>query len=253
MNSEKINAVLIDDSSQARKLLRLMLAELAPDVNVLGECSDLIEGVKSIRESKPDVVFLDIEMPGKSGLQILEELPRDEMQYEIIFTTAYDEYALRAFRLSALDYLLKPISETELNEAVKKIRQRKQMHSSSERIQALNANLQQKEASVICVPIQNGFARIPLESILYFEADGSYVNIVTAEGKPRTISKNLKYIEQTLEGNSRFLRVHRSYLLNIDQVLEYNRSGRGTILMNNGHSIDLARDRKEAFLKVFGT
>ncbi|HRE96105.1 MAG TPA: response regulator, partial [Flavobacteriales bacterium] len=149
MNSEKINAVLIDDSSQARKLLRLMLAELAPDVNVLGECSDLSEGVKSIREYKPDVVFLDIEMPGKSGLQILEELPRDEMQYEIIFTTAYDEYALRAFRLSALDYLLKPISETELNEAVKKIRQRKQLYSSSERIQALNTNLQQKEASVI--------------------------------------------------------------------------------------------------------
>jgi two-component system LytT family response regulator len=247
----KVKAILVDDSDQARKLLRLMLAELDANVEIVGEADHLDAGVKLIREMTPDVVFLDIEMPGKSGLQILEELPREEVDYDIVFTTAYNDYALKAFRLSAVDYLLKPIDKEQLKDAIGRIRNKTEKKELRDRLGALGDNLK-KEKSIqkLALPVQSGYEFVHLHEIEFMEADGSYVHIRLTDGKSKTISKNLKYFEQALEGQSDFVRVHRSFVINLKHMKVFSRSGRGTILMNSGKQIDLARDRREDFLKL---
>ncbi len=249
---KKIKAVLVDDSEQARKLLRLMLKELAPDILVAGEAADVSSAVDLIRKLKPDVVFLDIEMPGKSGLQLLDELPRDEVHYEIIFTTAFNDYALKAFRLSAIDYLLKPIPEKDLVEALDRLRDRKDQKELKSRLDALTANLNSEKEKVLCIPVMSGYEYLRLDEIEHIEADGSYTKIMCVDSKTKTVSKNLKYFENALLDQERFIRVHRSFLINLDQMRAFSRTGRGTIVMKSGKEIDLARDRREDFFAVAG-
>jgi two-component system LytT family response regulator len=248
----KIYAVLVDDSEQARKLLRLMLLELASDIVVAGEAGDVSSAVDLIRKLKPDVVFLDIEMPGKSGLQLLNELPRDEVYYEVIFTTAFNDYALKAFRLSAIDYLLKPIPEKDLIESLERLRNRKDQKELKSRLDALSSNLNAEKEKVLCIPVMSGYEYLKLHEIEYIEADGSYTKIMCVDGKTKTVSKNLKYFENALLDQDRFIRVHRSFLINLDQMKAFSRSGRGTIVMKSGKEIDLARDRREDFFSVAG-
>ena len=249
---KKIKAVLVDDSEQARKLLRLMLKELAPDILVAGEAADVSSAVDLIRKLKPDVVFLDIEMPGKSGLQLLDELPRDEVHYEIIFTTAFNDYALKAFRLSAIDYLLKPIPEKDLVEALERLRDRKDQKELKSRLDALTANLNSEKEKVLCIPVMSGYEYLRLDEIEHIEADGSYTKIMCVDSKTKTVSKNLKYFENALLDQERFIRVHRSFLINLDQMRAFSRTGRGTIVMKSGKEIDLARDRREDFFAGAG-
>lgn len=249
---KKIKAVLVDDSEQARKLLRLMLKELAPDILVAGEAADVSSAVDLIRKLKPDVVFLDIEMPGKSGLQLLDELARHEVHYEIIFTTAFNDYALKAFRLSAIDYLLKPIPEKDLVEALDRLRDRKDQKELKSRLDALTANLNSEKEKVLCIPVMSGYEYLRLDEIEHIEADGSYTKIMCVDSKTKTVSKNLKYFENALLDQERFIRVHRSFLINLDQMRAFSRTGRGTIVMKSGKEIDLARDRREDFFAVAG-
>ncbi|MBK9592779.1 MAG: response regulator transcription factor [Crocinitomicaceae bacterium] len=251
-DQKKIYAVLVDDSEQARKLLRLMLLELASDIVVAGEAADVNSAVDLIRKLKPDVVFLDIEMPGKSGLQLLDELPRDEVHYEIIFTTAFNDYALKAFRLSAIDYLLKPIPEKDLVEALERLRDRKDQKELKSRLDALTSNLNAEKEKVLCIPVMSGYEYLKLNEIDHIEADGSYTKIMCVDGKTKTVSKNLKYFENALLDQDRFIRVHRSFLINLDQMKAFSRTGRGTIVMKSGKEIDLARDRREDFFAVAG-
>jgi two-component system LytT family response regulator len=139
--SKNIKAIIIDDSIQARKLLRLMLAEYAPEIELITEAENVEEGIIAIETHKPDVVFLDIEMPGKSGIQLAEELVKNGISCDIVFTTAYNGYAINAFRLSAIDYLLKPIDEKQLIEAIEKIKSRKELKSAQDRLLSLTENL----------------------------------------------------------------------------------------------------------------
>jgi two-component system LytT family response regulator len=248
--SKNIKAIIIDDSIQARKLLRLMLAEYAPEIELITEAENVEEGIIAIETHKPDVVFLDIEMPGKSGIQLAEELVKNGISCDIVFTTAYNGYAINAFRLSAIDYLLKPIDEKQLIEAIEKIKSRKELKSAQDRLLALTENLKPTTNNVLCIPIQSGYEYIPIKEIEYLEADGSYVQLLLIDGKQKTISKNLKYFEQILEQFPNFVRVHRSSIINMDNMISYSRSGRGTIIMKNGKEIDIARDRKAYFLEL---
>jgi two-component system, LytTR family, response regulator len=251
-DAEKITVLIVDDSAQARKLLRLMLKEQAADFAVADEAANLPEAIALIRKIKPDVVFLDIEMPGKSGLQILDELPRNEVNYDIVFTTAYNEYALKAFRLSAIDYLLKPIHENHLAETIQRIRERKEKGLLQVRLDALASNLSREKEELLCIPVMNGYEYLKIADIEYIEADGSYARIVDRNGRTTLVSKNLKYFEMALADQKNFLRVHRSFLINLAHQKAFSRSGRGTITMNSGREIDLARDRREAFFKAAG-
>ncbi|MBK6834174.1 MAG: response regulator transcription factor [Bacteroidetes bacterium] len=244
----KVNAIIIDDSPQARKLLRLMLVELASEVTILAEAENAEEGMTAIKKLNPDLIFLDIEMPGKSGIQLAEEIVQKQIALDIIFTTAYNDFAIKAFRLSAIDYLLKPLQEKQLLEAIERVCERKSMKEARVRLDSLVKNFDSSSAQNIAIPVQGGYEYLAVKDIEYLEADGSYVHLFTLDKKQKTISKNLKYFEQVLEHFPNFVRAHRSFIVNMDYVASFSRSGRGTILMKNNRSIDLARDRREYFL-----
>lgn len=247
---KNVLAIIVDDAAQARRLLRLMLAEIAEDVMILGEAANVQDAIALIQSAKPDVVFLDIEMPGKSGLQLVEDLSRNVVPYEIVFTTAYNEYALRAFRLSAIDYLLKPIDEKQLAEAVEKLRRIKSAQQSELRLQSLIQNFKNQQEATLSVPSLNGYIFLKVADILYIKANGSYTEIYAAGKPPITVSKNLKYFEGALAPFAQFIRVHRSYLINVHQMKRFDKADRGVIVMNDDAEIDLARDRREVFFKA---
>ncbi len=249
---KKIGVLLVDDSKQARVLIRLMVSELAGDIEVLGEASDAFEAWEKVNQLKPDLLFLDIEMPGRSGIELARQLTSLDKIPHVIFTTAYDNYAVEAFRLSAMDYLLKPINESHLLEALNKARQKESWTGAKEKLDGVFANLQQKEKKLITIPVFNGYENINLGSIYYIKADGSYSHVVQEHNRMLTVSKNLKYFEFTLEGCADYIRVHRSYIINLKHIKRYDRSGRGTIIMANNSEIDLARDRRDEFFLRFG-
>jgi two-component system, LytTR family, response regulator len=245
----KIKTIIIDDSAQARKLLRLMLAELADDVFLIGEAENATEGFELITKLNPDVVFLDIEMPGKSGLQLVEELNQINTNLKVIFTTAYNEFAIKAFRLSAVDYLLKPIVESHLVEALNKIRTTKLVTIDHSPLEGLQINLRSTVDQVLTLPIQNGYDYIPIDDIEYLEADGSYVTIHFANSNSKIISKNLKYFENLLTEYPSFCRIHRSYIININQMIRFEKTDRGKISMQGGATLFLSRERREPFMQ----
>ena len=246
----KLKAIIIDDSPQARKLLLMMLEEHVNDLEVIGEAEQAVQGLALIKEHHPDVVFLDIEMPGKSGIQLAEQLLNKKINPAIVFTTAYNDYALKAFRLSAIDYLLKPINENHLEEAIEKI---KKLHPKAEEEKKLKNfidNYEENLPKTLSVPSTSGYIFIKINEIQYIKADGSYTHIYTVSEKTITVSKNLKYFETALEGYPQFARVHRSYLINIFQMKKFDKHNRGEIVMNDGVLIDLARDRRDEFFEI---
>ncbi len=243
--STKIKAIIIDDSSQARKLLRLMLLELATDVQVVGEAENAEDGLRMILKHQPDAIFLDIEMPGKSGLQLAESLIGKNIQGKVVFTTAYNAYALKAFRLSAIDYILKPIQEDQLEEAVEKLKEDKKNRDNEVRLKALSENLQEDRNDVLCIPIVGGYEYLPVDEIEYLEADGSYVKINCTDQRSKIVSKNLKYFETALESTPKFLRSHRSFLVNMDHVTSYFKSEGGNLQLKSGQVIPVSRERKQ--------
>ncbi len=245
-----LTAIIIDDSPQARRLLRLMLAEHLPHVQVLAEATNGTEGFELAQQHQPDFLLLDIEMPEKTGLQLAEELIAYDLACEIIFTTAYSEYAIQAFRLSAVDYLLKPIQEQDLIAAIRKVQDQKSIAQDRKRLQMLTQNLQKDKPQTLCLPVLNGYEYIEIQQIEYIEAEGSYVNIQLTGDKKILISKNRKYFETLLEGFQFFLRVHRSFLVNKNCIKSVKVGEKSTILMQSLREIDLAKDRKKVFLEA---
>jgi len=244
--SEKIliNAVIIDDSNQARKLLRLMLLELSTNIKIIGEAENVEDGLRLIKNVNPDAIFLDIEMPGRSGLQLAESLLSTKFQGNIVFTTAYNSYAIKAFRLSAIDYLLKPIQEEQLEEALFKLSNEKRNRDNRKRLEALSSNLEKDKDEVLCIPIQSGYEFMPLKDIEYLEADGSYVYIRFKDKKTKTVAKNLKYFETILADNNQFIRTHRSFIVNMNSVVTFSKSDGGSLLLKSGTQIPISRERK---------
>ena len=240
-----MKAILIDDNSQARKLLRLMLQEYAHDVVVIGEAENAENGLKLIENTKADVVFLDIEMPGKTGIQLAEELSNRKIEISIVFTTAYNSYAIQAFRLSATDYLLKPIQEDQLLEAIDKLRNQITFSEYHNKLDALKINLRETTSKLLCIPVQGGSEFVPVEEIIYLEADGSYVNVVCVNGRNRVVSKNLKYFENSLYGLTQFVRTHRSFIVNMDYLFFHSKS-ESNVLLKNGIKIPVSRERKQS-------
>jgi two-component system LytT family response regulator len=246
----ELRAVIIDDSAQARKLLRLMLLELAPEIKHVGEAENVNDGLRLIDKEQPDAVFLDIEMPGKTGLQLAEILLDRNFKGNVVFTTAYNAHAIKAFRLSAIDYLLKPIQEDQLTEAVEKLKEEKKNRDNENRLRALSENLHQERNEVLCIPTNNGFEYIPVMEIEYLEADGSYVKIYCVNNRSKTVSKNLKYFESALTDCTNFIRTHRSFLVNLDFVTNYSKSDGGYLTLKRNVQIPISRERKQAIQDI---
>lgn len=250
---KKIRTIIVDDAGQARELLRLMINELTKKINVVGEAENLDQAVELIKVLKPDLVFLDIEMPGRSGLQILEAVTKSQVDFEIIFTTAYNQYAIQAFRLSAIDYLLKPIREAELLDAIKRAEVHILNKESSKRLKALSDNLKIQGNNVLCLPVNYGYDYIPVSEIEYLEADGSYAHIYMRDGKKKTISKNLKYFEEAIQHIGFFIKVHRSCIINLNYMASFNKSERGFITLQSGKEVNLSRGCRAEFLEKLET
>ena len=240
-----MKAIIIDDEKRARISLAYILQEYCPQVTIVAECENLPEGVKAIRKHQPDIVLLDIEMPGHSGLELLDFFDENEVNFSIIFTTAYNEYALKAFKFSAVDYLLKPIIPEELAEAVERVAKQKQRF---ENFRAFKENLQQETLTKIAVPSGNTLLFLDTDKIMYIKGEGAYSEVFCSDGSKQLVSRNLKNFEDILCSDSRFLRIHKSYIVNFNFVVAFNKSDGGSIELENKAQIPVSPDKDQQIL-----
>src|ERR1051326_9188620 len=242
-----IKAIIIDDEMHCRKTLSMLLKEYCPNVHVIEQCGDGQSGAEAIKKLNPDLVFLDIEMPHMNGFEMLEQF--SEIPFAVIFTTGYDQYAIKAFRFSALDYLLKPIDHEELKKAINKIDQ----HVSvplPQQLEILLQRLQHKPSGInkVALPTMEGLQMIAVDSIMSCASDRNYTVLMLKDKQKIIVSRILKDIEEMLEDYS-FLRVHHSYIVNLNEINKYIKGEGGYVIMNDGSSIDVSRSRKEILLK----
>ncbi|NNF21459.1 MAG: response regulator transcription factor [Saprospiraceae bacterium] len=242
-----IRAILVDDERESLDALRFDLEEYCPQVEILAMCSDPHLAVEEIKRHNPDLIFLDIEMPGMNGFDLLDQL--NSYEFDVIFVTAYDEFAIRAIKVSAMDYLLKPIDEDELMEAVHKVEEKQNRYLSKEHVEILLTNIRDEDGrfAKLAIPSTEGLDFILIDDILYCKADGNYTVIHTAKEK-FLITKTLKQIEHLLQ-NAQFFRTHQSYLVNLKHIRKYMRGSGGEIILSDGSNVQVARARKEALMK----
>jgi two-component system LytT family response regulator len=242
-----IKAIIIDDEMHCRKTLSILLKEYCPDVQVIEQCDNGETGVETIKKGKPDLVFLDIEMPRMNGFEMLEQF--SEIPFAVIFTTGYDQYAIKAFRFSALDYLLKPIDHEELKKAVQKVGQQV-LYPLPQQLEILLQKIRHQPSAInkIALPTMEGLQMIPVDSIISCASDRNYTAVLLKSKQKIIVSKILKEIEEMLEEHS-FLRVHHSYIVNLNEISKYVKGEGGYLVMSDGSSIDVSRSRKEILLQ----
>ncbi len=243
-----MKAILVDDEPDGIRTLKKMLERHCPDVNIVATCSNAATAKQQIKELNPDVLFLDIQMPGKSGLDLLTEIY--EKDFEVIFVTAHNEYMLQALQYSAADYLLKPVDEDRLIDAVQRVEKKLEAGKKEERTKALLHNLAESgnpAAMRLCLPTLKGFIVLKLEEIIYCEAERSYTVFHLDGKKTVTVSKPLLEYDSLLKDTT-FLRIHKSFLINLHHVKEYHRGEGGLVIMSDNAEIEISRRKKDQFL-----
>lgn len=245
-----ISAIIVDDESKGRLALREKLSAYCPQIKVLAEASNGHEALMLIQHHNPQLIFLDIEMPRMNGFEILNELP--ERNFRIIFTTAYDQYAIKAIKYSAFDYLLKPIDIEELKTAVLKV-DVQENNQTKKQAELLNQNMQQpkKQLSKLAIPTLDGLMFYDINDIIHLEANSNYTNIHLTNKIKITASKTLKEFEELLPEDI-FFRTHHSHLINLKYIKRYIKGDGGQIELQNGTYVDVSRRKKEEFLKTMG-
>jgi two-component system LytT family response regulator len=243
-----ITALIVDDEKNSCETLQSLLTDCCPDVSVVKYCQTIDEAVKAVELHHPNVVFLDINMKGENGFDLLERVKT--IDFEIIFTTAFSEYAIKAFKFSAIDYLLKPIDVDELMAAVDRVIKRKRAEAPT-RYEYLRQNLKMSDGQhfKLALPTSEGLTFIKISDIIYCEADSNYTTFFLTDGKKIIVSHTLKEYEEILS-DYRFFRIHHSYLVNLDAIKQYVRGDGGHVVMINGAALDVAKRRKEEFLKA---
>lgn len=238
-----IDALIVDDEDNSRQTLSNMLEKYCTGVNVIGKAPSVKVARTIIEDKSPDVVFLDIEMPIENGFKLLEYY--EQPDFDVVFTTAYDQYAVKAFKFSAVDYLLKPIDLEELRDAVEKVKSNK-AGSKKPQYETLQYNIN-NNLKKLALPTLEGYSFIDLEEILYCEASNNYTIVYSTSGKKVIVSKTLREYEDLLT-DFNFFRVNRSHLINLSYILEYKKGRRPIIVMNNKTEVSLASSRKKEFL-----
>lgn len=244
-----IRAIIIDDEKKSRETLSGLLERYCKDISVIAEADGYKSGMESIRWHKPDVVFLDIQMPDGSGFKILEDI--EKIEFEIIFTTAYDQFAIKAIKYSALDYLLKPIVPDELTEAVNKLKSKKTKGKTSNKINVLLDNIKDSDDHVkrIILSTAEKIHIVEIDNIIRCESDNYYTRFYFTDGSKLLISKTLKEHEELLSDHN-FIRPHKSHLINLKHIKSFNRSDGGSIIMNDGSKIPVSRRKKEKVIDI---
>jgi two-component system, LytTR family, response regulator len=246
-----INVIIIDDETNALDVLEMQLNNYCTDVNISCKCDGGEKGITAIKKYNPDLVFLDIEMPHKNGFDVLKET--SQFNYEVVFTTAYDQFAIKAFKFSAIDYLLKPIDIIELQEAIEKVKTRKGSTNLDDKIQQLFAQFHQKNEKLtqkIAIPMGDGMELLEPNEIIRCESDSNYTHIFLLNGKKITLAKTLKDVEENIEG-SPFYRIHQSHLINMNHVAKFMKGDGAYVIMKDGTQIAISRNKKEAFMETF--
>ncbi|WP_452232471.1 LytR/AlgR family response regulator transcription factor [Lacinutrix sp. MEBiC02595] len=245
-----MKALIIDDEKKARQVLRILVEENCPKITEIFEAEDLLSGVALIKKEQPSIVFLDIEMPEHSGLEILNFIEKEVHNFEIIFTTAYSEYAIQAFQLSAIDYLLKPVRPSQVKAAVDKAVAFLGNTQINKRLTELKASLEDSNFKKIGLPNADGIKFVNFTDIIMLEADGMYTNVSTVTHGSILVSKPLKFFVDILQELKTFYRPHRSHLINLSYIKEYIKKDGGYIVMENDKTVSISNDKKEEFLTI---
>jgi two-component system LytT family response regulator len=245
-----IRAIIIDDELHCLDTLNILINEFCPEIIVADRCMSGEKALESIEKLKPDLVFLDVEMPSMNGFELLEHF--DQIPFSLIFTTGYDQYAIRAIRFSALDYLLKPVNSKELIAAVNKVQIRK-YPPSAEQFHMLLDHIQNRDGffTKIAVPTAEGYELIPTHELVNFEASNNYTQIYLKNKTRIKACRTLKEIEEQLNPFGNFIRVHHSYIVNLNEVSKYIRGEGGYLVMSDGSTVTVSKSRKEKLLKKF--
>jgi len=245
----KIKAILIDDEQSARNVLTSLLERSAFNIEIIATCANLENGVKKIKELKPCVVFLDVQMPNYAGYEIVNFFER--IDFEIVFVTAYDQYAIKAFELNAIDYLVKPIDRKKLAVTLEKLKDKFAKDAELVDYKSLLKTIKEKEYKKIIIPELGNRRIVSLNEIIAIEADGAYSKIHLEEQKTITTSKNLKYFEDVLPKESAFFRSHRAWIINLDYIELLNKTTLTITLANGVITAKVSRARIPDFENSF--
>jgi two-component system LytT family response regulator len=244
-----VRALIIDDEKHCCDNLQWQLKQYCPEIEIIGVCNNAEKGLQQIQTQQPQLVFLDVEMPGMTGFEMLERLK--DINFAIIFTTAFDQYAIRAIKFGALDYLMKPIDKDELLEALNKLLHR----TSQDSLKQLNALLSHIKKSndlsfqKIALPTLHGYELVPLNNIMICESNSNYTDIQLNNGQRLLISRTLKQIEDLLDMHP-FFRIHHSYLVNLQYAIRYIKGDGGFLVLNNDITVPVSRNKKEELLHL---
>jgi two-component system LytT family response regulator len=244
-----IKCIIIEDEARGRNALSHLISEYSDRLALIGMAENGEQGKTLIEQLQPDLIFLDVEMPHKNGFEMLSEL--GDYHFDIIFTTAYDQYAIKAFKFSAIDYLLKPIDADELDEALRKVFEKHQKKSSIQpSVEALLYNIKQLQGQPkkLALPTIDGIILTDIKDIVRCESDGNYTRFFLMGQKPLMVSKTLKDYEELLEQED-FIRVHHSHLINLWHLKKYVKGEGGMAVMNDGSEVEISRRKKEHFLQ----
>lgn len=242
-----IKALIIDDEAYARESLTKVINQYCQEISIVGIGENVQQAVELISRFSPDLVFLDIEMPNGNGFTLFDKIKNPS--FETIFTTAYEEYAIKAFRFAALDYLTKPIDFRQLQESIERFKRKQKVELKEQRIELLIENLSNKptEFNKIVLPDYDGFSMVKISDIIYCKADGSYTEVHLLSGKKITTSRLLKSLEELLPEQT-FYRIHKSYLVNLNLIKRYNKMDGHQVLMENNILLDVSERNKKEFL-----
>ena len=242
-----IKAIIIDDERHSCDALKMLIDKCCPQIQVAAICYSGADAIEKIRALEPELIFLDIEMPNMNGFQMLEQIPT--IDFEIIFTTSYDQYAITAFKFSALDYLLKPIDREELEKAVQKI-SKKINPVISQQLEILLQKINQPSVPVqrIALPTMQGLEFVPVDSIIHCSSSNNYTEFFLTDKKRLLVSRTLKETEDMLAEHA-FLRVHHSHIVNLNAITRYVKGEGGYLIMADGSMVDVSRSRKELLMQ----
>ena len=245
-----IRAIIVDDEPKNRKILRSLLTDYCPQVVVEHEAGSAEEAVPLVQASNPDILFLDIEMPYGNGFDLLDKLM--PVNFEIIFITAFDEYTMKAFKYSALDYLLKPVNIQELQQAVEKASKKIHLKNINQQLTNLLQNIRHTQTTVpkLALPTQDGFMFITLQDIIRIEASGNYTSIHSVDGQKHVSSRTIKQYDEMLPARQ-FFRIHNSHIVNLNFIKKYHKGRGGYVEMSDGALLEVATRRKDDFLALF--